>query len=162
MLATIKKKLIQRMVFEGKDENPHLLRSRGPGLAAIGLDRPGSWAWTQKWHQKKDLLQKAQLPSIWIFFGGMDRCTLKRAHQQWSCQFNMDPLNWNALHLDWITSHCHTSRRTFPGDPRPPKSQSPHPHPACIMDSDWWYKYSFRVWAYTFEQKRRNGKRDGM
>lgn len=91
------------MVFEGKDENPHLLRSRGPGLAAIGLDRPGSWAWTQRHHKKTPF--KSPTSINLNLFWGMDRCTFNRAHQEWSCQFKTDSLNWNALHLDWITSH---------------------------------------------------------
>ena len=160
MLATIKKKLIQRMVFEGKDENPHLLRSRGPGLAAIGLDRPGSWAWTQR-HQKKTPFKSPTSINLNLFWGMSLYLEQGTSGMKLSVQNGFTKLECITPWLDHITSR-HTSRRTFPRDPRPPKSQSPHPHPACIMDSLWWYNYNFRVWAYTFEQKRRNGKRDGM
>jgi len=69
MLATIKKKLIQRMVFEGKDENPHLLRSRCPGFQRFKKRQLVLTDLDPEPEPKSDIKNKtppskAQLPSI--------------------------------------------------------------------------------------------------
>ena len=90
------------MVFEGKDENPHLLRSRGPGLAAIGLDRPGSWAWTQR-HQKKTPFKSPTSINLNLFWGMSLYLEQGTSAMKLSIQYGFTKLECITPWLDHVT-----------------------------------------------------------